>query len=292
MLYAVFCRGLCLCCEICVYLQGESGGCPRWYYRFNKWIMIFFYSGCGNSRHVAEKVAEATGDQLVYIPQAAREGKTHYAVQPDERVGFVFPIYSWRPPQLVLDFVSGLRLEGKPSYVYMFVTYGDDAGLADQVLGKALEAAGLQLDAAFGVTMPNTYVNMSFMDVDKPDVVQRKLKEAESRVGEVSGWIAARKRMTDLNRGGAPRLKTFVVGVGFNKWVSDEKYRATDACVSCGRCAEVCPLQNITIEDGRPRWNGHCTHCEACYHYCPQNAVQFGRVTRGKGQYHFDEKNG
>ena len=254
--------------------------------------MIFFYSGCGNSRHVAEKVAEATGDQLVYIPQAAREGKTHYAVRPDERVGFVFPIYSWRPPQLVLDFIGGLRLEGKPSYVYMFVTYGDDAGLADQVLGKALEAAGLQLDAAFGVTMPNTYVNMSFMDVDKPDVVQRKLEEAERRVGEVSGWIAARKRMTDLNRGGAPRLKTFVVGVGFNKWVSDKKYRATDACVSCGRCAEVCPLQNITIEDGRPRWNGHCTHCEACYHYCPQNAVQFGRVTRGKGQYHFDEKNG
>ena len=254
--------------------------------------MIFFYSGCGNSRHVAEQVAEATGDQMVFIPQAAREGKTHYAVRPDERVGFVFPIYSWRPPQLVLDFVSGLRLEGKPSYVYMFVTYGDDAGLADQVLGKALEAAGLQLDAAFGVTMPNTYVNMSFMDVDKPDVVQRKLEEAERRIGEVSEWIAARKRMTDLNRGGAPRLKTFVVGVGFNKWVSDKKYWATDACVSCGRCAEVCPLQNITIEDGRPRWNGHCTHCEACYHYCPQNAVQFGRVTRGKGQYHFDESNG
>ena len=135
--------------------------------------MIFYYSGCGNSRHVAEKVAEATGDQLVFIPQAAREGKTHYAVRPDERVGFVFPIYSWRPPELVLDFIGGLRLEGKPSYVYMFVTYGDDAGLADQVLGKALETAGLQLDAAFGVTMPNTYVNMSFMDVDKPDVVQR-----------------------------------------------------------------------------------------------------------------------
>ena len=254
--------------------------------------MIFYYSGCGNSRHVAERLGELLDERLVFIPKALREGQLDYTLQADERVGFVFPIYSWRPPQIVLDFVGKVRLKDSPSYVYMVTTYGDDAGLADIVLGQALDIAGLRLDAAFGVAMPNTYVNMSFMDVDKPDVVQRKLEEAERRVGEVSGWIAARKRVTDLNRGGAPRLKTFVVGVGFNKWVSDKKYRATDACVSCGRCAEVCPLHNITIEDGRPRWNGHCTHCEACYHYCPQNAVQFGRVTRGKGQYHFYEKNG
>lgn len=254
--------------------------------------MIFYYSGCGNSRHVAEQLAARLEQKLVFIPQAARQGEYDYALAEGESLGFVFPIYSWRPPKLVLDFVRGLRIEGRPSYVYMVVTYGDDAGLADRMLGKALAAAGLRLDAAFGVTMPNTYVNMSFMDVDKPDVVQRKLAEAESRIGEVAEMVAAQRRLTDLNRGGAPWLKTYVVGEGFNKWVSDKKYRATEACVSCGRCVQVCPLQNIVLADGRPHWNGHCTHCEACYHYCPQNAIQFGRATRGKGQYHFDDRNG
>ena len=125
--------------------------------------MIFYYSGCGNSRYAAERLAKALDERLVFIPQASREDKVDYTVRPRESVGFVFPIYSWRPPQLVLDFVGRLRLAGTPAYTFMLVTYGDDAGMADAVLGKTLSAVGLRLDAAFGVAMPNTYVNMSFM---------------------------------------------------------------------------------------------------------------------------------
>ena len=63
--------------------------------------MIFYYSGCGNSRHVAECLVEAENEQMVFIPQALREGNLHFELSEGECVGFVFPIYSWRPPQLV-----------------------------------------------------------------------------------------------------------------------------------------------------------------------------------------------
>ena len=70
-------------------------------------------------------------------------------------------------------------------------------------------------------------------------------------------------------------------------------YHATDLCISCGRCAAVCPLHNITIDKPspdapapRPAWHGQCNHCEACYHHCPTNAIQYGKATKGKGQYH------
>lgn len=249
--------------------------------------MIFYYSGCGNSRHVAECLAEAENEQLEFIPQALREGNLHFELSEGECVGFVFPIYSWRPPQLVLDFVGKLQLEGVTPYVYMVATYGDDSGLADKVLAQALEVSGLRLDAAYGVTMPNTYVNMAFMNVDSPEVEKRKLEQAKVRLERIAEAVKERRKTVDLNRGAMPGLKTNGIGKGFVKWVSDKKYLATDACVGCGICAKVCPLQNIVIEGGKPRWNGNCNHCEACYHYCPQNAVQYGKVTRGKGQYHF-----
>jgi len=28
-----------------------------------------------------------------------------------------------------------------------------------------------------------------------------------------------------------------------------------------------------------------CTSCLACYHVCPQHAVQYGKKTKGKGHY-------
>jgi len=249
--------------------------------------MIFYYSGCGNSRHVAEQLAARLEQKLVFIPQAARQEEYDYALAEGESIGFVFPIYSWQPPRLVLDFVRRLRLTGTTDYIYMVATYGDDAGMADRMLGKVLAAKGLSLDAAFGVAMPNTYVNMSFMNIDTPEVAQRKLACAEEVLPQLARSIQARRMVAELKRGAFPRTKTYAIGAGFNQSLSDKAFRATDACVGCGRCVKVCPLQNITLVDGKPRWNGHCTHCEACYHYCPQKAVQYGRATQGKGQYYY-----
>ncbi len=60
--------------------------------------MIFFFSGCGNSRHVAETLAVGLNDTLVFIPEAAREGRYEYELAEGERLGLVFPIYAWGPP--------------------------------------------------------------------------------------------------------------------------------------------------------------------------------------------------
>jgi len=35
----------------------------------------------------------------------------------------------------------------------------------------------------------------------------------------------------------------------------------------------------------KPVWGMDCTSCLACYHVCPQHAVQYGKRTKDKGQY-------
>ncbi|MDW2798012.1 EFR1 family ferrodoxin [Clostridium boliviensis] len=44
-------------------------------------------------------------------------------------------------------------------------------------------------------------------------------------------------------------------------------------CVSCGKCVELCPLNNIILTDGKPIWGNDCTHCMACLHRCPTEAI-------------------
>ena len=48
------------------------------------------------------------------------------------------------------------------------------------------------------------------------------------------------------------------------------------------------PLNNIRLENGKPVWGKHCTHCMACICYCPKEAIEYGKKSKGKPRYHFE----
>lgn len=251
--------------------------------------MIFYHSGCGNSKHVAEIIHEALNERLVFIPQAEREKEYDYELSNDERVGFVFPVYAWGPPKLVQDFVDKLHFNKKPEYVYFIVTCGDNVGYTQNVFYKTLKKNGLDLTAAFCVRMPNTYILMPGMKLDSKEVAQKKLEETAQKMPKIIDAIQNRQSVFNMIPGGIPFIKTYLIRPGFNKNASDKGYHTTDACISCGKCVEVCPLKNITLENGKPAWHSHCITCMACYQYCPTNAIQYGKITLGKGQYYFNK---
>lgn len=55
-----------------------------------------------------------------------------------------------------------------------------------------------------------------------------------------------------------------------------------EACIGCGRCAEVCPHQVVALQGRRARIEDRdaCMECGACATNCPTRAV---RVDAGVG---------
>ena len=50
-------------------------------------------------------------------------------------------------------------------------------------------------------------------------------------------------------------------------------YKITDACVSCGTCAENCPVEAITEGDGIDVIDADaCVDCGTCAENCPVDA--------------------
>ena len=80
--------------------------------------MILWYSGCGNSRFVADRLSRELGDDnMVFIPEAARQAAA-LEFGPDDVLGIVFPVYSWSVPRLVSEFLRTATVKGKPAYIF------------------------------------------------------------------------------------------------------------------------------------------------------------------------------
>ncbi len=249
--------------------------------------MIFYFSGCGNTRWAARQLANAQRERLIFIPDVI-EGDCTFALKDDEAVGFVLPVYSWAPPKIIIDFIGRLKLENyRGQYLFMVCTCGDDAGLTRQVFATAIERRGWRVDSAFSIRMPNTYVCLPGFDVDTPERRAEKLHRAQDRLQFISEQILQKARdRYDVVEGAWPWLKTRVLYPFFQRFsITDKPFRSTERCIGCEICQRACPVGNIRMTDDRPVWLHHCTLCLACYHHCPTHAIEYGRHTAGKGQY-------
>ena len=91
--------------------------------------MVFYFSGTGNSYHVAKKLAEGLGEKMIDMARATREDAYEYTLKKGEKLGFVFPVHAWAPPQMVEQFVQRLELYYEEDvYTYAVCTCGQSAG--------------------------------------------------------------------------------------------------------------------------------------------------------------------
>lgn len=251
--------------------------------------MIYWFSGTGNSKYVAGELSERLNERLEFIPNSNKICN----LSDNERLLFVFPIYSWGVPPIVLDFIDKMTLNGyRNQYVGMVCTCGDETANAPEMFVRAMQKKGISVTGIFSIIMPNNYVLLPGFGTDTKEVEEKKLQLAPSRIETVVNKILSGEQCTDVVRGSLASLKTNAVYPLFKRWgVFPKKWRFTDKCIGCGKCEKACPVKNITLNSNRqPQWGKNCTSCVACYHICPVNAIQYARFTEGKGQYFFKPK--
>ena len=286
--------------------------------------MIFYFSGTGNTKWAASKLAAATREDLISIaPYMRADDSSHNLAEPfilkeNERLGFVFPVHGWRVPKLVREFIGKMKIQRVSSdasvenkakaddclknspFAYCVCTAGDSIGLTIENLNKvisqnpSLQALGItEVSSSYSLIMPESYIGLPFMDVDPKEREIRKKENAAQELAVVCEEIFDRKEgISRLVKGPIPWFFTKVVGGFFeNVLITDKRFHVEkDRCVKCGICANVCPVGDIKGGHGEyPVWLHHknCLTCFTCYHHCPHHAIEFGNQTQKKGQYYF-----
>jgi ferredoxin len=263
---------------------------------------IYWFSGTGNSLYAAKRLsAEMGGYPLVQITDDAPEGAVGGAAATNTaataggaaatntaatataasgagagaKIGFVFPSYYSNLPRAVHAFVE--KLEITPgAYIFAIVTMGAVGQGSVYAMDKALKAKGLRLDYGRGILMPANYV-ISYNPADG-DKKAKALDKADERLSLCAREISAMARSVKALPLTAKNLFNDIEKL-------DAAFAVNGDCTGCGLCERICPVRNIRLESGKPKWLHRCERCVACISWCPAKAINHGNNTQGRRRY-------
>ncbi len=248
--------------------------------------MIFCFSGTGNSRYIANRIAEATQDIPVDLNRKIKE-RDCSPIQTGPDVIVVAPTYAWRLPHIVSEWLGKTELSGAER-LWFVMDCGGEIGNAAKYNRRLAEQKRLRYMGTAQIIMPENYIAM--FNAPESAEAEKIVKKAEPDMVKIIETIQVGQEFQAPRNNLYDRTMSWLVNPIFYRFiVKSAAFRATNSCVGCGACVKNCPLNNIKLgANGKPIWGNDCTHCMACICYCPTEAIEYGKKSIGKPRYHFE----
>lgn len=245
---------------------------------------IFYFSGTGNTLKLAKDLSAEMGEvELIRISY-----NMDFNQQDCDVVGIAYPVYCFGPPNVVKNFVDKVQLSPN-SYIFGLASYGGLLTSSGMILKKQLQGRGYTLSAGFAVNLPGNA--QTVYDVAKQEKIDSMVSNAKKKIKEIANVVKKKEvSRIETNLGLLGKLMSGLSPGMMSKINTTAKsFYVEEKCDSCKICAKVCPVNNITIEDGKPKWSDKCESCLACLHWCPKAAIQASEKTKKRGRYHHPE---
>lgn len=249
-------------------------------------VILYVFSGTGNTLAVAglyKKFLEQSDsgltekDEPVSVDIYRVSAKSGKFPSPDnyDLIGIGYPIHAFCAPEPIVKFCKALpKVEYKRTFI--FKSSGEGLHINDcssQKCLKILSKKGYDVVMERHIVMP---YNM---------IYRHKIEMARHM------WIYAHA-LADLNcrellKGKREKVKKpfiekmWVQPIGwieqhFAHWHGTAFKVNTKKCVHCNKCVNICPQNNIKLEDGKYTFGHNCVLCMGCSFGCPKDAIKIG----------------
>ena len=248
-------------------------------------IELYYFSGTGNSLHVARELQRRLPDTQV-IPMISLLNQNGIDTAA-EAIGFVFPVYFTAIPIPVKTFIEKLDLKAT-RYIFAIATRIGTSHGAFHPVTKILKQKGRTLDASFTLNMASNdpkfhYKVPSVAEIARIEAAVAQRLDAIQKI-VVRRDLCREKDTNCLTR--IPFVRLLSLLVTLTGGVKANLY-ADSKCNGCGICEKVCLARKIKMVAKRPVWQPEvtCYHCGACINYCPVQAAQIKGMTEKNGRY-------
>lgn len=230
---------------------------------------IFYFSGTGNTLWIAQQIQKSFGGEIIYIPTYKGNASEY------NRIFIATPIYSFGLPKHVYELLP--RLD-KTKEIYVIQNYGGMSGGADKLFYDICKEIGLNIKSIHLLKMPENFT----LFISPPNFYKNGvLKKANARLGKIITDIKTENFQIPKNK----KTHEDTWQKNMSNWhLIGKDFHANEKCIKCGKCIQVCPVQNISMENGQIKFSDKCVACLGCYHRCPAKAIVYKKKKK-KSRY-------
>jgi len=255
-------------------------------------IVIFYFSGTGNTWWVSERIAETLKGMGVEasahsIEQVSVESASAL-IEDADAVGLGFPIYGSDVPRNFLRFLEALPEQAEGKDTLGFVTQMAWSGDGFNFLRKMMAAKGYRVRWTAEFNMPNN-VAIPFIPLPYSAEYARFKKQLEKAQEKIVQLCKVMVNGDDqIEHDDLFSTASAWIQRGPFRWMHDWAGRLwsveAEACTSCERCARICPADNIRMADGVPVHGDDCILCLRCFNYCPTLAIHYAGLSNRRAE--------
>lgn len=207
--------------------------------------MVLYFTGTGNSRYLARRIAEGLEMPLYDLNACIKAGNTA-PVQTGRDVVLVTPTYAWRIPRVVSEWLGKTELTGAER-IWFVMDCGSEIGNAAGYNRQLAAQKQLQYMGTAQIIMPENYIAM--FNAPQKEQAKSIVEQAEPELQKVLTQLKAGQQFPAPRENLYDRFMSGPVNPVFYRFfVKADAFRTTEACIGCGKCVELCPLNNIHLE--------------------------------------------
>lgn len=231
--------------------------------------VIYYFTGTGNSLRAAIKIAQKLGDTTII---SMRSNPTKVPATDCDVIGFIYPVYHWTMPEPVVHFIERLEINPK-AYIFGIAMPSFILGEACERLEHILATKGAELSYNEKVNSVANYV-LVYPPMPFPKYT---VSQSEKKLERIAKEITTRKNKRVLLENSFLRKihpKIMDPYQALHPY-ADLPFTISKDCVGCGLCTKVCPVNNISLIQGKPIFHHRCAQCMACVSFCPKRAIGY-----------------
>lgn len=245
-------------------------------------VDLYYFSGTGNTLLVVKKMVETFRKEGIEADLFKIEDSNPDDVNLEHIIGLGFPIAELSTYDFVWDFIKSLP-GTSGTKIFMVDTLGGISGGIVGPMRRILENKGYVPLGAKEIIMPPNIFYIQDETTNKSKV-EKGLLEAEKYAYSIINGESKWGRVPVLSDA---IYYTSIAGLWITSTDINQKYFSLDVdeekCNKCGQCVELCPIDNIRMEDEEYPVNlRKCVYCLRCTSFCPRGAISAPFNYKGK----------